>query len=118
LDFSASIIGLYDALPPESDMAFLNKLTTEFHRDETDLAATLLLIQSYIGKGNIQMASSILEKSLHAIKDLNVKYAPGLVSLTMSIFPKVGKEDKATLLLMEAKNYWNSKKTMVNLYVV
>jgi signal recognition particle subunit SRP72 len=93
----------------------LNKLKTIFHRDETDVAAAMMLIQMQVQSGNNQMAAGTLEKLLHALKDMTqVKFAPGLVSLAISLFPKVGKEEKATALLLDAKSYWSSKSTVQN----
>ena len=115
LDYSVSSIQLYNELNGLSETAFLKKLDAMFHRDETDVAAGLMLIQVQMQKGNTQMAAATLEKLFHALKDVNeVKYAPGLVSLAVLLFPKVGKDDKATALLMEAKAYWSNKQNLVS----
>jgi hypothetical protein len=93
----------------------LTKLTTIFHRDETDVSAAMMLIQMQVQSGNMQMAAGTLEKLLHALRDMSdVKFAPGLVSLTVSLFAKVGKEEKATALLLDAKSYWSGKSTVRN----
>ena len=114
LDYSVSSIQLYNELNGLSETALLKKLDVMFHRDETDVAAGLMLIQVQMQKGNTQMAAATLEKLFHALKDVNeVKYAPGLVSLAVLLFPKVGKDDKATALLMEAMAYWSNKQTLV-----
>jgi hypothetical protein len=69
-----------------------------------------MLIQTQITNGSVYLAAATLERLLHALKDTNeVKYAPGLVSLAVSLFPKVGKEEKAAALLLDAKSYWHSK---------
>ena len=95
----------------------MNKLTTIFHQDETDVAAAVLLAQTQVQTGNIHLAAGTLEKLLHALKDKNeVKYSPGLVSLVVSLFPKVGKEEKATALLMDAKSYWSQRTTVRTSY--
>lgn len=94
---------------------FLNKLDAIFHRDETDVSAGLMLVQVQMQRGNTQIAAAILEKLVHALKDENaVKYSPGLVSLAVLLFPKVGKDDKATALLMDAKAYWSANENSVS----
>jgi signal recognition particle subunit SRP72 len=114
LDYFVSSTQLYNELNGLSETALLKKLDVVFHRDETDVAAGLMLIQVQMQKGNTQMAAATLEKLFHALKDVNeVKYAPGLVSVAVLLFPKVGKDDKATALLMEAMAYWNNKQTLV-----
>lgn len=114
LDFSASLIGIQKHLPPVTDAGFLKKLSAVFHRDETDVAAALLLIQYQWKEGSTQLAASTLEKLLHALKEkLDIKYAPGLVGLAAVLLPKVEREDKATSLMMEAKEYWSNKKNAV-----
>jgi signal recognition particle subunit SRP72 len=93
---------------------FLKKLDANFHHDETDVGVALLLIQTQIQNSNFRMAASTLEKLFHALKDANsVKYAPGLISLAMVLFPKVGKEDKVSALLMDAKAYWRTRESSV-----
>lgn len=117
LDYSASLIQLYDELNGQSETVFLNKLEAIFHRDETDISAGLMLVQAQMQKGNTQVAAATLEKLFHGLKDANeVKYAPGLVSLAVLLFPKVGKDDKATALLMDAKAYWGSQDNPVSLF--
>lgn len=114
-DYSVSSIQLYLELDGLSETALLKKLDAVFHRDETDVAVGLMLVQVQMQKGNIQMAAATLEKLLHALKDVNeIKYSPGLVSLAVLLFPKVGKDDKATAFLMDAKTYWNSKGNLVS----
>jgi hypothetical protein len=114
LDFSPSLIRLQNELPPVSDAMFSKKLAAVFHRDETDVAAALLLIQYHCQEGNVPLAAATLEKLLHALKEkLDVKYAPGLVSLAAVLLPKVEREDKATSLMMEAKEYWSNNKKVV-----
>ena len=114
LDYSVSSIQLYNELNGESDAAFLNKLDAAFHRDETNLCAGFMLVQVQIQKGNIQAAVITLEKLLHALKGENdVKYVPGLVCLAVSLFRRVGKEERATALLIEAKAYWSGKENLV-----
>jgi tetratricopeptide (TPR) repeat protein len=115
LDYSASLVQLYSELNGQSETVFFNKLDAIFRRDETDLSAGLMLVQVQMQRGNTQMASATLEKILHALKDENaVKYAPGLVSLAVLLFPKVGKDDKATALLMDAKAYWSVNENSVS----
>ena len=88
----------------------INKLVAAFHHDETDVAVALLLMQVQIKEGNIQGAALTLGKLFSALKEeLDVKYAPGLISLALSVFPKAGMEDKAIRLLMEAKHHWTAK---------
>lgn len=112
-DYSASLIRLH-GLPEQSEPSFLTKLSETFHSDESDVAIALLLIQTHASKGNIQTAATTLEKLYHALKDKSeVKYAPGLVSLAMLLFPKIGKEERATIILLEAKNYWSKKQNLV-----
>jgi hypothetical protein len=85
-----------------------------FHRDEKDVAAALILIQRQMQKGIPHAAAATLEKLFRALKDASeVKYAPGLVSLAVRLFPQVGKEEKANTILTEAKTYWSSKDTLV-----
>jgi Flp pilus assembly protein TadD len=94
---------------------FAKKLAAIVHRDETDVAAALLLIQLQCQEGNTQLAAATLERLLHALKEkLDIKYAPGLVSLAAVLLPKVEREDKATSLMMEAKEYWSNKKNAVS----
>jgi hypothetical protein len=114
LDFSSSLIRLRNELPPVSDSMFAKKLAAVVHRDETDVAAALLLIQLQCQEGNTQLGAATLERLLHALKEkLDIKYAPGLVSLAAVLLPKVEREDKATSLMMEAKEYWSNKKNAV-----
>jgi signal recognition particle subunit SRP72 len=114
-DISASLIRLYRDLPGVSDPLFSKKLAALCHRDETDVAAALLLIQHECQQGSIQSAATTLERLLHALKEkLDLKYAPGLVSLAAVLLPKVEKEDKATSLMMEAKDYWSHKRNAVH----
>jgi signal recognition particle subunit SRP72 len=116
--YAASLIQLYNELPAQSEATFLPKLTANFHHDETDVGTALLLIQSQMQNGSLQLAAVTLEKLFHALKDRNdVKYMPGLISLAVLLFPKVGREDKATALLVEAKSYWISKGDTVHLVV-
>ena len=115
LDYSVSSIQLFNELNGLSEIALLKKLDAMFHRDETDVATGLMLIQVQMQKGNVQMAAATLENLFHALKEVNeVKYAPGLVSLAVLLFPKVEKDDKATALLMDAKSYWSSKNSLVS----
>ena len=113
LDYSVSLVRLFDLLPDPSDTNFVDKLASEFHHDETDVGSAFLLIQAHMQTGNLAMAISTLEKCLHAVKDLNVKYAPGFVSLALLLFQKAAKEEKASALLTAAKTYWTSQKTLV-----
>jgi hypothetical protein len=113
-DISASLVRLQGELPGVSDPTFSKKLATLYHRDETNVAAALLLIQCECQQGSIQSAAMILEKLLHALKEkLDLKYAPGLVALAVVLLPKVEKEDKATSFMMEAKDYWSHKRNAV-----
>ena len=114
LDYSASLMRLYDELNGQTETVFLKKLDTIFHQDETDVCAGLMLIQAHIQRGNFHGAAATLEKLLHALKDSNqVKYAPGIVSLAVLLFHRVGKDDKATTLLMDGKEYWSSQRISV-----
>jgi hypothetical protein len=116
LHYAASLIRLYNELPAQLDATFLPRLTANFHRDDTDVGTALMLIQIQMQSGSLQLAAVTLEKLFHALKDRNdVKYLPGLISLAVLLFPKVGREDKATALLMEAKSYWISKGNTVYL---
>jgi hypothetical protein len=117
LDYTASLIQLYNELPGRAEASFLNKLTAAFHHNEKDVGTALLLIQTQMQHGSVQLAAVTLEKLFHALKDQHdVKYTPGLVSLAGLLFPKVGKEDKATALLVEAKSYWVNKGNLVFLH--
>jgi hypothetical protein len=110
LDYSASLIRIHNELPASSDPAFLNRLTALYYHDEKDVAAALLLIQHHMEKGSVHLAVTVLEKLLHALKDHpDAKYAPGLVSLGVLLFPKDDKEEKATSLLLEANKHWQTK---------
>ena len=114
LDYTASVIRIYDELKGQPDESFLKTLTTIFHRDEADVGAALLLAQTQARKGSLLLASGTLEKLFHALKDSpDVKFAPGLVSLAVSLFVKAGKEEKATALLLDAKMYWTKKGLLV-----
>ena len=113
-DISASLIRLQRELPSVADPTFSKKLAALYHRDETDVAAALLLIQHQCQQGSMPSAATTLEKLLHALKEKpDVKYAPGLVALAAVLLPKVEKEDKATSLMMEAKDYWSHKRNAV-----
>jgi len=117
LDYSASVVRLHNELPEPSDPAFLSKLTILYYQDEKDIAAALLLIQYHVEKGSIHFAVTILEKLLHALKDYpDIKYAPGLVSLAVLLFPKDDKDDKATSFLLEANKHWQTKGKTVNIF--
>jgi hypothetical protein len=114
LNHSASLVQLFNELDGSSEAVFLNKLSEIFYRDETNVAAALMLVQAHTQKGNIQMAVATLEKLFHALKGIDeVRYAPGLISLAILLFPKVGKEEKVTSLLMDAKAYWSKKENFV-----
>jgi len=114
LDYAASSIRIHHELDGVLETAVLHKMESIFHRDETDVAAALLLIQTQMQNGIPHAAAATLEKLFHALKDTSeVKYAPGLVSLAVLLFPQVGKEERATTLLMEAKTYWSSKDNSV-----
>ena len=116
LDYSPSLIRLYNELPAVEDPHFLNRLTSVYHLDETDVGVALFLIQYHLEKGNAHLATLTLEKLFHALKDdLEVKYAPGLVSLAVFLFPKDGKEDKAGVFLQEAKKFWQGQGKEVTL---
>ena len=114
LDYRASLIRIHHELEGVPESAVLNKMESIFHRDGKDVAAALLLIQIQMQKGSTHAAAVTLEKLFQALRDTGeVKYAPGLVSLAGLLFPQVGKEEKATTLLMDAKTYWSSKETSV-----
>jgi signal recognition particle subunit SRP72 len=114
LDYSASVIRIRNELPDSSDPAFVNRLTALYYQDEKDVGAALLLVQHHAAKGNTHLATSVLEKLSHALKDNHdVKYAPGLVSLAVLLYPKDDKDDKATSLLLEAKRHWQNKGSTV-----
>jgi hypothetical protein len=116
LDYAASLIRIHHELEGVPESAVLYKMESIFHRDEKDVAAALILIQSQMQKGIPHAAAATLEKLFHALKDPSqVKYAPGLVSLAVLLYPQVGKEEKATTLLMEAKNYWMGKDNSVRI---
>jgi hypothetical protein len=118
LDHSASLVQIFRELGGSSETAFLNKLSEIFYRDETNVAAALMLVQAHAQKGNTQMAVATLEKLFHALKNMDkVRYAPGLISLAVLLFPKVGKEEKATSLLMDAKAYWGKKENFVRAFL-
>ena len=96
------------------ETAFLQKLESVFYGDEMNVAAGLLLIQTQMQKNNPSAAAMTLEKMFHALKDASeIKYAPGLISLAVRLFPQEGKGEKATTLLSEAKNHWSSRETLV-----
>ena len=114
-DYSPSIIRVHSELPNPSDPMFISRLTSAYYHDEKDVGAALLLIQHHLGRGNVHIATTVLEKLFHALKDIpDTKYAPGLVSLAVLLYPKDDREDKATSLLLEAKRHWTSKGKMVS----
>jgi len=114
LDYTASLIRIHLELEGTLETAVLDKMESIFHRDEKDVAAALMLIQSQMQKGIPHAAAVTLEKLFHALKDdSEVKYAPGLVSLAVRLFPQAGKEEKATTILTEAKAYWSGKDSSV-----
>ena len=116
LDYSVSLIRVYNDLKGDNPSVAMNKLVAIFHKDETDVAVALMLIQTQIKENNVQSAAQTLGKLFSALKEEgDVKYAPGLISLALSLFPKVGMEERAIRLLMEAKNHWTSKETSVRL---
>jgi hypothetical protein len=118
LDYSTSLLRLPDTLPETTEPVFTDRLAVEFHRDKTDVGLALLLIQAYETKENIQAACSTLLNCLQAIKDPNVKYAPGLMSLASSLLPKVGKDIKLRVLIREAKEHWASQASQVTPFVL
>jgi hypothetical protein len=107
LDCAAATSRLYTELEGATDV--VPKLSSIFHCDESDIVAGLLLLQLHIQAGNQQEGSAVLEKLMHASKDLEVKYAPGLVSLAVLLFP----EEKSTPLLLDAKAYWDKQASSV-----
>lgn len=103
LDCAATIARLAGELEGTTDV--VAKLTSIFQRDEGNVAVGLLLVQVHSQAGSRQDASAVLERLLHASKDAEVKYAPGLVSLAMLLLP----EQKSTPLLLDAKTYWDKQ---------
>jgi len=112
LDCATAISRLYMELEGATDV--LAKLLSIFHRDESNVAVGLLLVQLHTQAGNRQDAAAILERLIHASKDLAVKYAPGLVSLAVSLLP----EERSTLLLLHAKTYWDEQTSSVQRSIV
>jgi hypothetical protein len=103
LDCAATIARLAAELEGATDV--LAKLTSIFQRDVGSVATGLLLVQVHSQAGNRQDASAVLERLLHASKEAEVKYAPGLVSLAILLLP----EEKSTPLLLDAKTYWDTQ---------
>jgi hypothetical protein len=103
LDCAATIARLAAELEGATDV--LAKLTSIFQRDVGSVATGLLLVQVHSQAGNRQDASAVLERLLHASKEAEVKYAPGLVSLAILLLP----EEKSTPLLLDAKTYWDKQ---------
>jgi len=112
LDCTTATSRLYMELEGATDV--LAKLSSIFHRDESNIAVGLLLAQLHAQAGNRQEVAGVLERLIHASKDLEVKYAPGLVSLAVSLFP----EERSTPLLQNAKTYWDKQSSSVQCSIV
>jgi len=114
LDYSASLVQLFKELESVPENASLSKLESIFYRNEADVGAGFMLIQTQLQNGNTHAAAGTLEKIFHALRGADhVRYAPGLISLALLLFSKIGKEEKATSLLMDAKNYWTKQGSSV-----
>jgi len=112
LDCATATSRLYMELEDATDV--LAKLLSIFHRDESNVAVGLLLVQWHTQAGNRQDAAAILERLIHASKDLGVKYVPGLVSLAVSLLP----EEASTPLLLDAKRYWDKQTSSVQSSII
>jgi signal recognition particle subunit SRP72 len=80
-----------------------------------DIGLLLTIIQLYILTNNSATATSLLESFLKKLdeasddKSRSARYAPGLVSLTVSLYTLQHRSASAKEALVEAAKYWKSK---------
>ena len=82
-----------------------------------DVGLVLTAVQLYVNAGNTTTAITTLEKSLQVLEesiaeqDQDVRFAPGLVGVLISLYRREGRKGPIRAELAKAASYWQSRAT-------
>ncbi|KZL67761.1 signal recognition particle subunit SRP72, partial [Colletotrichum tofieldiae] len=81
-------------------------------RRPTDVGLLLTIVQLYLTANNPGAALSVLESFLHNLEKqgtLEVRFSPGLVALTVSLYRQQGRHSNIRSELAEASSFWEKR---------
>ncbi|KAK5153865.1 Signal recognition particle subunit SRP72 [Recurvomyces mirabilis] len=93
----------------------LKYILPELEKRPYDVGLVLTIAQLYVLTGNSSTAITMLEKFLSrleqagSVKEMDVRFAPGLVGAMVSLYQSAGRRGHARAELAEAAQYWQRK---------
>jgi signal recognition particle subunit SRP72 len=101
----------------QSDKASIKELLTLLEKRPNDVGLILTIIQLYVLAHNPGAATALLESFFKRLEEsatpaeLDVRFAPGLVSLIVSLYHVQGRKSPIKAQLGKAASYWSKKST-------
>lgn len=100
-----------------TDPKSLKHVLPLLERRPKDVGLLLTVIQLYVNAGNTTTAITTLENSLRALEesiaeqDQDVRFAPGLLGVLISLYRREGRKGPIRAELAKAASYWQSRAT-------
>lgn len=115
---STNLLSVYSAAAHargQTDPKALKHVLPLLERRPKDLGLLLTAVQLYVKAGNTTSAITTLEKSLQVLEeskdDEDVRFAPGLLGVLISLYRREGRKGQIRTELAKAASYWQSQKT-------
>lgn len=95
----------------------LKQLLPLLERRPKDIGLLLTAVQLYVNAGNTTSSTTILEKSLQLLEesiseqDQDVRFAPGLLGILISLYRREGRKGPIQSELAKAASYWRQRAT-------
>lgn len=113
---STNLLSVYSAAAHargQTDPKALKHVLPLLERRPKDLGLLLTAVQLYVKAGNTTSAITTLEKSLQALeedaKDQDVRFAPGLLGVLVTLYRREGRKGQIRSELAKAASYWQSR---------
>lgn len=101
----------------QTDAKALKQILPLLERRPKDVGLLLTAVQLYVNAGNTTSAIAILEKSLQILEesiseqDQDVRYAPGLLGVLISLYRREGRRMPIRTELAKAAAHWRARTT-------
>ena len=95
----------------------LKQILPLLERRPKDIGLLLTAVQQYVSAGNTTSAITTLEKSLQLLEesiseqDKDVRFAPGLLGVLISLYRREGRKTPVRSELAKAASYWRARAT-------
>lgn len=112
------LVSMFDAAARargEISKAAIRKVLPELEKRPNDVGLAITLVQLYILTGNTTAAIDLLQSFFDRLenssqsKDQDIRYAPGLVGLMVSLYKSQGRRSQLKQELAKSATYWRSK---------